>query len=480
MTAGEFAVLALEDVRRDPPVLVSSRGVGYGVGQLLPIIVQSLLTAAGMILVEQPEVHLHPRLQSAVGDLFVDTVVSGRAQLLVETHSEHLVLRLLRRVREGVLAPADLADPLRRPRRGGGGVRAAAGGRRRGRPGRRLAGRVLRRAAGRGAGRALVTREGRSARAGRCSAWGSPRARWAIARRTPPCAGRSTRSCSRTSRSTAGWCSPRRRTSTCSSRPWRAAHLAGQGVGGGAVQPARSRSGSPGRRWTRSSATSSTRSLIDSELADDLELVLVEADQAELLGVGRGRVLGDHPVGAGRDRADHHRRAHVGADGRAPGARRAAARGGQPRGRVDGAVRPPVRGQQAAGHLRQVRRPADRAPLPLQPGHRRRADLVPRPGRDGARGGACGSSRRSPTRWTAASASTRRRWSPAFLPDDGVDGRPGPAPRPGARSRAGARRAGPRASSGSATTGTCGSASAPRWPSARGCRRSRTRPSARP
>ncbi|MCU0262323.1 MAG: AAA family ATPase [Candidatus Nanopelagicales bacterium] len=109
MTAGEFAVLALEDVRRDPPVLVSSRGVGYGVGQLLPIIVQSLLTQSGLILVEQPEVHLHPRLQAAAGDLFVDTVVSGRAQLLIETHSEHLVLRLLRRVREGVLAPEDLA-----------------------------------------------------------------------------------------------------------------------------------------------------------------------------------------------------------------------------------------------------------------------------------------------------------------------------------------------------------------------------------
>ncbi len=109
MTAGEFAVLALEDVRRDPPVLVSSRGVGYGVGQLLPIIVQSLLTQSGMILIEQPEVHLHPKLQAAVGDLFIDTVISGRAQLLVETHSEHLVLRLLRRVREGVLRPADLA-----------------------------------------------------------------------------------------------------------------------------------------------------------------------------------------------------------------------------------------------------------------------------------------------------------------------------------------------------------------------------------
>ncbi|MGB8020842.1 MAG: DUF3696 domain-containing protein [Candidatus Nanopelagicales bacterium] len=108
-TTGELAVLALEDIRQDPPVLVSARGVGYGIGQLLPIIVQSLLSRGGLILVEQPEVHLHPRLQSAVGDLLIDTAASGRAQLLVETHSEHLVLRLLRRVREGVLDPEDLA-----------------------------------------------------------------------------------------------------------------------------------------------------------------------------------------------------------------------------------------------------------------------------------------------------------------------------------------------------------------------------------
>ena len=108
-TAGEFAVLALEDVRHDPPVLVSSRAVGYGIGQVLPIVVQSLLSREAMMLIEQPEVHLHPRLQSAVGDLLIDTATSGRAQLLVETHSEHLVLRLLRRVREGALAPQDLA-----------------------------------------------------------------------------------------------------------------------------------------------------------------------------------------------------------------------------------------------------------------------------------------------------------------------------------------------------------------------------------
>ena len=58
---------------------------------------------------EQPEVHLHPRLQASVGDLFIDTVQQDRAQLLVETHSEHLVLRILRRVREGKLDTADLS-----------------------------------------------------------------------------------------------------------------------------------------------------------------------------------------------------------------------------------------------------------------------------------------------------------------------------------------------------------------------------------
>ncbi|MFN8125666.1 MAG: AAA family ATPase [Candidatus Nanopelagicales bacterium] len=109
VSAGDFTVLALEDSRFDPPVLVSPRAVGYGVGQLLPVITQCLAAEDGMVIVEQPEVHLHPRLQSSVGDLFIDTVAQGRGQLLVETHSEHLVLRMLRRVREGRLDADDLA-----------------------------------------------------------------------------------------------------------------------------------------------------------------------------------------------------------------------------------------------------------------------------------------------------------------------------------------------------------------------------------
>jgi energy-coupling factor transporter ATP-binding protein EcfA2 len=109
LTAGDFTVVALLDVRRDPPVLVSSRGVGYGVGQLTPVVAQCLLSHQGVVVIEQPEVHIHPRLQAAVGDLLIHSVTERDNQVLVETHSEHLVLRLLRRVREGALAPDDLA-----------------------------------------------------------------------------------------------------------------------------------------------------------------------------------------------------------------------------------------------------------------------------------------------------------------------------------------------------------------------------------
>ncbi len=108
-TAGDFTVLALEDTRVEPPLLVSPTAVGYGIGQLLPVITQCCIDSDGIVIIEQPEVHLHPKLQAAVGDLLVDTVTEGRNQLLLETHSEHLILRLLRRVREGVLNVDDLA-----------------------------------------------------------------------------------------------------------------------------------------------------------------------------------------------------------------------------------------------------------------------------------------------------------------------------------------------------------------------------------
>jgi predicted ATPase len=49
---------------------------------------------------EQPELHLHPRLQTRLGDVLIESIHERKNQLLIETHSEHLILRLLRRIRE--------------------------------------------------------------------------------------------------------------------------------------------------------------------------------------------------------------------------------------------------------------------------------------------------------------------------------------------------------------------------------------------
>lgn len=79
---------------------VDLTSVGVGVSQLLPVILLCLLAPPGtLVILEQPELHLHPALQQKLADFLLACVRSGR-QLLVETHSEHLVNRLRRRVVE--------------------------------------------------------------------------------------------------------------------------------------------------------------------------------------------------------------------------------------------------------------------------------------------------------------------------------------------------------------------------------------------
>ena len=72
--------------------------VGVGVSQLMPVLVRCLLAEPGsLILLEQPELHLHPGLQQRLADFFVAIARSGR-QLIVETHSEYFVSRIRRRI----------------------------------------------------------------------------------------------------------------------------------------------------------------------------------------------------------------------------------------------------------------------------------------------------------------------------------------------------------------------------------------------
>lgn len=74
--------------------------VGVGVSQILPTIVMALLAPKDSVLIfEQPEVHLHPKVQSVLGDFFLGVIACGK-QCIVETHSEHLINRIRRRIAE--------------------------------------------------------------------------------------------------------------------------------------------------------------------------------------------------------------------------------------------------------------------------------------------------------------------------------------------------------------------------------------------
>lgn len=81
---------------------LSPSQVGVGLSQVLPLLTAAHHVKSGMVSIEQPELHIHPAFQVVLGDLFTQLNVPSnrRPQFLVETHSEHLVLRLLRRVRE--------------------------------------------------------------------------------------------------------------------------------------------------------------------------------------------------------------------------------------------------------------------------------------------------------------------------------------------------------------------------------------------
>ena len=98
-------------------LLLDITDVGFGISQVLPIIIQGFLSQDNSItIIEQPEIHLHPRMQAELGDLFIKIVEENNKQLVIETHSEYLLKRIRRRISEGVISPTDVSICLFHPK----------------------------------------------------------------------------------------------------------------------------------------------------------------------------------------------------------------------------------------------------------------------------------------------------------------------------------------------------------------------------
>lgn len=100
----EYEVLVRTGEHR-PEVLLTD--VGFGVSQVLPVIVECFYVPRHSIVIfEQPEIHLHPRVQADLADLFIDAIharedgLPRNVQFIIESHSEHFLRRLQRRIAE--------------------------------------------------------------------------------------------------------------------------------------------------------------------------------------------------------------------------------------------------------------------------------------------------------------------------------------------------------------------------------------------
>ncbi len=116
----EFKVNRISEQRQEYEVKVRTKGsrdwvdlpdVGFGISQVLPVLVQCFYAPANSIIImEQPEIHLHPKAQSSLADVMIDVINSREngkdrnIQLIIETHSEHFLRRLQRRIAEDTVS----------------------------------------------------------------------------------------------------------------------------------------------------------------------------------------------------------------------------------------------------------------------------------------------------------------------------------------------------------------------------------------
>ena len=106
-STGPIISILLKDLRTD--TIVGPSDVGVGISQILPVIVEGVIRENSTICVEQPEIHLHPKLQADLAEFFVDTCKNN--QWIIETHSEALMLRLqkLLRMKDERIKPEDIS-----------------------------------------------------------------------------------------------------------------------------------------------------------------------------------------------------------------------------------------------------------------------------------------------------------------------------------------------------------------------------------
>jgi predicted ATPase len=115
-----FKVNAISQQRHEFEVKIRTKGsrdwvdlpdVGFGISQVLPVIVECFYVPAGSIIImEQPEIHLHPSAQAALADVIIDVInarengLNRNIQLIIETHSEHFLRRLQRRIADDTIS----------------------------------------------------------------------------------------------------------------------------------------------------------------------------------------------------------------------------------------------------------------------------------------------------------------------------------------------------------------------------------------
>ncbi|MDR2870754.1 MAG: DUF3696 domain-containing protein [Deferribacteraceae bacterium] len=121
----DFKVEKISKTREDYEVQVRTHGsdqyvdlpdVGFGISQVLPVLVQAYYAPHNSIIImEQPEIHLHPDAQARLADVMIDVIKSKEngilrnVQLIIETHSEHFLRRLQRRIAEERITTSDVA-----------------------------------------------------------------------------------------------------------------------------------------------------------------------------------------------------------------------------------------------------------------------------------------------------------------------------------------------------------------------------------